>query len=113
VPDHVSFVSLDGERFLALPPPRGPQLQQITIFNRQGAPVQKVGEPGLYSGPSFSPDGTRLLVTKNDLQTDQADLWTIDLATGKDTRLTNDTFPKAGPLWSRDGKYVYYSSLRD
>jgi Tol biopolymer transport system component len=113
VPDRVAFVSLDGERFLALPPPRGPQLQQITIFNRQGAPVQKVGEPGLYSGPSFSPDGTRLLVTKNDLQTAQADLWTIDLATGKDTRLTNDTFPRAGALWSPDGKYIYYSSLRD
>jgi Tol biopolymer transport system component len=113
VPDRVAYVSADGERFLALPPPRGPQLQQITIFNRQGQPVQKVGEPGLYSGPSFSPDATRLLVTKNDLQTGQSDLWTIDLATGTNTRLTNDTFPRANPLWSPDGKYIYYSSLRD
>ncbi len=51
------YVSADGERFLALPPPRGPQLQQITIFDRQGQVVQKVGEPGLYGQPSFSPDG--------------------------------------------------------
>lgn len=113
LPDRVAYVSADGERFLALPPPRGPQLQQITIFNRQGQPVQKVGEPGLFSGPSFSPDGTRLLVTKNDLQSGQSDLWTIDLASGKDTRLTNDTYPRANPLWSPDGKYIYYSSLRD
>jgi Tol biopolymer transport system component len=113
LPDRVAYVSADGERFLALPPPRGPQLQQITIFDRQGQPVQKVGEPGLYSGPSFSPDGTRLLVTKNDLQTAQSDLWTIDLASGKETRLTNDTYPRANPLWSPDGKYIYYSSLRD
>jgi Tol biopolymer transport system component len=113
LPDRVAYVSADGERFLALPPPRGPQLQQITIFNRQGQPVQKVGEPGLYSGPSFSPDGTRLVVTKNDLQTAQSDLWTIDLASGKDTRLTNDTYPRLGALWSPDGKYIYYSSFRD
>jgi Tol biopolymer transport system component len=109
VPDRLAYVSADGERFLALPPARGPQLQQITVFNRKGEAVQKVGDPGLYSGPTFSPDGTRLLVTKNDLQTGQADLWTIELATGKQTRLTNDTRPKVNPLWSPDGKYIYYA----
>ena len=75
--------------------------------------MQKVGEPGLYGQPSFSPDARRLLVTKNDLQTGQADLWTIELANGKTTRLTNDTLPKAQPLWSPDGKYIYYSSFRN
>ena len=113
VPDRFRDVSADGERFLALPPPRGPQLQQLTVFNRQGEVLQKVGEPGLYSGPSFSPDDSRLLVTKNDLQTGQQDLWTIDLATGKNTRLTNDTYPRVSPIWSPDGKYVYYSSFRN
>jgi Tol biopolymer transport system component len=113
VPDRFRDVSADGERFLALPPPRGPQLQQLTVFNRQGEAVQKVGDPGLYAGPSFSPDGARLLVTKNDLQTGQQDLWTIDLATGKNTRLTNDTFPRVSPIWSPDGNYIYYSSFRN
>lgn len=113
VPDRLGYVSADGERFLALPPPRGPQLQQITIFNRNGEVLQKVGEPGLYSGPSFSPDATRLLVTKNDRQTGQSDLWTIELATGKQTRLTNDTLPRISPLWSPDGKYIYYSSFQN
>jgi Tol biopolymer transport system component len=112
VPDRVTYVSADGERFLALPPPRGPQLQQITIFNRQGEPVQKVGEPDLYNSPSFSPDGTRLLVSKFDSQVGHADIWTIDLASGKQTRLTNDPSPKSLPLWSPDGKYIYYTSFR-
>jgi Tol biopolymer transport system component len=113
VPDRLGYVSADGERFLALPPPRGPQLQQITIFDRHGEVVQKVGEPGLYSGPSFSPDGSRLLVNKNDREKGQTDLWTIELASGKQTRLTNDTLPRVNPLWSPDGKYIYYSSFRN
>jgi Tol biopolymer transport system component len=113
VPDRMTYVSADGERFLVLPRPRGPQLQQITVFDRQGQIVQRVGELGLYGQPSFSPDARRLLVTKSDLQTGQADLWTIDLASGKTTRLTNDTLPKAQPLWSPDGTYIYFSSFRN
>ena len=113
VPDRLAYVTADGERFLALPAPRGPQLQQITIFNRSGEAVQKVGEPALYSGPSFSPDGSRLLVSKTDQQAGQADLWIIDLATSKPTRLTNDRFPKVNPLWSPDGKYIYFASFRN
>ena len=113
VPERIAYVSSDGERFLVLPRPRGPQLQQVTIFDRRGQVVQKVGEPGMYGQPSFSPDGQRLLVTKADLKTGQADLWTIELASGKTTRLTDDTLPKNGPLWSPDGKYIYFTSFRN
>src|SRR5262249_50470284 len=113
VPERMTYISNDGERFLVLPPARGRQLQQLTVFDRQAQIVQKVGEPGLYGQPSFSPDGRRLLVSKNDLQSGQLDLWTIELAGGKTTRLTNDTLPKVSPIWSADGKYIYYSSFRD
>jgi len=112
VPEIVRAISADGERFLVVPPPRGPQLQQLTIFDRTGKILEKIGEPGLYSQPSFSPDGTRLLVVKNDIQTAQADYWIIELATGKQTRLTNDTYGKAVAIWSPDGAYIYYSSIR-
>jgi Tol biopolymer transport system component len=112
VPDRLGYVSADGERFLALPPARGPQLQQITIFDRKGEVLQKVGDPGLYGGPAFSPDGTRLLVSKTDQQKGQADLWIIELASGKALQLTKDSYPKVSPMWSRDGKYIYYSSFR-
>ena len=112
MPDRLTNVSADGERFLALPPARGPQLQQITIFDRKGDVLQKVGDPGLYGGPAFSPDGTRLLVSKTDQQKAQADLWIIELASGKAMQLTKGSYPKVSPIWSRDGKYIYYSSFR-
>jgi Tol biopolymer transport system component len=113
VPEIVRAISADGERFLVVPPPRGPQLQQLTIFDRAGNVLQKIGEPGLYSVPTFAPDGSRLLVIKNDVQSAQADFWTIEIATGKPTRLTNDTYGKQAALWSPDGKYIYYSSIRN
>jgi WD40-like Beta Propeller Repeat len=34
-------------------------------------------------------------------------------ASGKTSRLTNDTHPRALALWSPDGKYIYYPSFRD
>ena len=112
VPDRIADVSADAERFLALPPPRGQQLQQITIFDREGKVVKKVGEPGMYSQPSFSRDGTRLVVMKGDIQRGQQDLWTIDIATAQGTRITNDTLFKTGAMWSPDGKRIYYASMQ-
>jgi Tol biopolymer transport system component len=113
VPDFVATVSADGERFLTLPPALGQQLRQVTIFNREGQVVRKVGEPSLFSQPAFSPDGKRLLVMKNDLSTSRQHIWIIDLDTNKAAQLTNDTRPIFNPMWSPDGKYVYYASLRD
>jgi Tol biopolymer transport system component len=112
VPLNIRDLSRDGERFLVLPPPRGPQLQQITIFDRDGKEVSKVGEPGLYQGPAFSPDGTKLAVMKSDLKTGSRLIWVMDIDTGKAVAINDDTHPAQGPLWSPDGKYVLYIGIR-
>lgn len=113
VPDTLMNVSIDGQRFLVLPPPRGQELQQITIFDQGGQVVRKVGEPGLYSLVAFSPEGDRLLVMKKDLDTGQEDFWVLATDSAKATRITNDVRFKVTPLWSPDGKYILYSALLD
>jgi Tol biopolymer transport system component len=113
VPETLMHISADGNRFLVLPPARGQELQQITIFDQGGQVVKKVGEPALYSIGAFSPEGNRLLVMKKDLDTGQEDLWVLDIDTAKGTRITNDTRFKATPLWSPDGKYILYTALLD
>lgn len=121
VPDDLMYISADGERFLVLPPALGQQLQQISIFNREGKVVKKVGEPALYSTPVFSPDGNRLIVLKKDISTGQEDFWVLDINTAKATRITDDTrlktIPdprfKIAPLWSPDGRHIFYTALLD
>ena len=112
VPLFIGEISRDGERFVTVPPPRGPQLQQITIFGRDGKVASKVGEPGVYSQPAFSPDGKRLVLMKVDLASGQNDIWTMDIATGKLSRVSNDVIFKNTPMWTRDAKYIMYASFR-
>jgi len=106
-----SSVSRDGERFvIAVPPSR---LRQLTILDRQGKVVKTVGEPGVYASPAFSPDGTRVAVTRNDPKTGNNDIWTFDVATGKGYAVTSDVWNDNSPIWSADGKQVAYVSTRE
>jgi Tol biopolymer transport system component len=110
VPLVVLNVSADADRFVVLPPPRGPQLQQITIYDREGKPVSKIGEPGLFGAPAFSPDGRRLAVLRNDIGTAKTDIWVYDIASGKGSPMGTEV-PSA-PMWSPDGRHVLYTSVR-
>jgi Tol biopolymer transport system component len=112
VPVAIAGISNDGERFAALPPPKGPQLQQITVFDREGKVVNKVGKPGIFGAPAFSPDRTRLAVLAASLETGANNIWIYDIATGQGRPLTNDPEAKGAALWSPDGRHIYWVSVR-
>jgi len=56
----------------------------------------------------MSPDGTKIALLNG--STGSADVWIYDLGRKTNTRLTF-TATNAGPVWSADGKWVYYTSL--
>jgi tricorn protease len=62
----------------------------------------------LYSAPSWSPDGTQIL-----LQDNHRNLWAIEVATGKATKIDTDTYPDPGrqfdATWSPDSRWISYS----
>ena len=86
----------------------------LTIFDRQGKVVTTVGERALYNQVAFSSDGTRLVVNKFDLESETQDLWLLDVATGKNTRITASQTrePARTGVWSPDGSQVAYTALR-
>jgi Tol biopolymer transport system component len=104
-----SSVSRDGERFVVAAPAT-PRLQQITVFDRQGKILKTIGEPGNVGQANLSPDGSRVVAMRNDPKTNQLDIWTYDVATGKGFAVTNDTEGQNAPIWSPDGRHVAYIS---
>jgi Tol biopolymer transport system component len=104
-------VSRDGERFVMAVP--RPQLRQLTVYDRSGKVLSKVGEPGFYNQPNMSPDGSRAVLIRVDPRTGNNDIWTMDLTSGQGTPITNDTDPQNAPIWSPDGKQVAYVSTHE
>jgi mono/diheme cytochrome c family protein len=100
-------------RFLARQQRQNRGLQQLTVFDRQGTVVSRVGEPGAYAQATFSPDGSRLAVIKIDPDSDTQDVWAFDVSTGKGTSITSDSAPDTAPVWSPDGRQIAYVSVRD
>ena len=88
--------------------------RQITLFDREGKEVSQVGPKDLYQQPVFSPDAKRMAVIKVDVDKESNDLWVLDLATGKTTRVSTSGEREAAsaPAWSPDGSHVAYVGLR-
>ncbi|GIV11417.1 MAG: tricorn protease [Fimbriimonadales bacterium] len=75
------------------------------------------------SGSPFAlaPDGKRLAFVRRDSAwwrkgykgSAQGDLWLVDLTTQRYTRLTDTDTPDTFPMWSADGRTLYFVSERD
>jgi len=81
-------------------------------------PVSGSGNPTIItsdtSGDSylhgFSPDGKRMVFTG--LRNKQFNIWAIDIATKKETQLTEAPPLNDGSEYTPDGKYIYFNSAR-
>ena len=67
-----------------------------------------VSHPATESRPLYSPDGKRLAFISN--RTGGGDIYLLTFATGELKRLTFDDGNEHLDAWSRDGKWIYYSS---
>jgi TolB protein len=109
--DHV--LSFDGKQ-LAISHHVG-ESRVSTIYT---LPVTGSDKPTQMTLPSsghsylhgWSPDGKKLIFTGQ--RNNQFDIWQIDIATKKETALTNSSTLDDGPEYSPDGKYIYFNSVR-
>jgi Tol biopolymer transport system component len=61
---------------------------------------------------SWSPHNRRIAYTHRLGNPAQAEVWTIPITGGTPTPLTSDKATNWNPVWSPDGKYLYYASDR-
>jgi TolB protein len=109
--DHV--ISHDG-KMLAISNNTG-RKRTSTIFT---LPISGSDSPKQITHPDsghsylhdWSPDGKKLLFTGQ--RNKQYDIWTVDLATKKETALTKSATLDDGPEYSPDGKSIYFNSVR-
>ena len=79
--------------------------------NRSGQTGDMPGPPGVYRGFEWEPVTKRIAAHRH--EKDGGDIWIIE-PTGAETRITWDaTQHNASPIWSPDGKWVVFGSIRD
>lgn len=61
--------------------------------------------------PNWSPHGNRIVYGGRRNRA-QRDIWTIPAGGGEPTEVTNDQAIEGSPVWSPDGKYLYFASDR-
>lgn len=82
-----------------------------TVPAAGGAARLLVAHEASESRPLYSPDGTSLAFVST--RTGNGDVYVLTLATGQLRRITYDDLPEQLDSWSRDGRWLYFSSGRD
>ena len=109
--DHV--ISFDGKQ-IALSNHVG-EKRISTLFilpiNGSDKPIQITSADSGHSYlHSWSTDGKKLIFTGQ--RKNQYDIWAVDIASKKETQLTNTPTLDDSPEFSPDGKWIYFNSVR-
>jgi TolB protein len=109
--DHV--LSYDG-KMIAISHHVGPKRTSTIYtlpFTGSDTPTKITNEENGHSFlHSWSPDGKQLLFTGQ--RNNQWNIIAVDVATKKETALTEDATLDDGPEYTPDGKYIYFNSVR-
>jgi serine/threonine protein kinase len=94
-----------------LPGSLNKELELIWV-TRDGKITPMTLPPQPYVAPRISPDGTKIAFCNGLVAGNETDIWIIDL---KKNALNRLTFGKKmfDPIWSRDGKMIYYAEASD
>ena len=104
-----AFFSASATGALVFRPP--PQPLRLTWLDREGNTLERVGEPGLYSGLALAPAETRAVVARHSIRaTLDQDLWIIDLPSGGASPLTFDGMLEARPVWFDKGARIIFTA---
>ena len=82
---------------------------RLAWYGRDGKPLEKVADLGVYDSLSLSPDESRVAFGLTDADSGMQDIWVLDVARGVRSRLTFGQSNEYAPVWSPDGTRVVYA----
>lgn len=82
---------------------------RLSWVTRDGKPAGSLPDLDRYLDPAISPDGRRLAVALLSARA-TSDIWIFDLQRGAKMRLTFGPSIQRYPVWTPDGKTIYYGS---
>lgn len=95
-------------RFIAASSTRLHKQSAIWLFDRETGNWRQLSKIGNGDRePAISPDA-RFVVFVSDRK-GQTDLWAIDIASGREFPLTNDSVEEEYPAWSQDGRQLVFT----
>ncbi len=100
-----SNYAVSGQGTLAFVP--GLDSNRSFVWMHRNGTAEPIGSipAGTYEDLRLSPDGSRVLVTRDD------DIWAYELASGRSSRVTRDGSSRMG-VWNPTGSQVAYSSAK-
>jgi hypothetical protein len=102
-------LSENGTLLSIAPTVSGQQRRRLMWVDRQGNEEPLTLEPRQYADPRISPDGTRVAL---DIPGANRDVWISNLQRPSRTQLTSGPTEDILPVWSRDGRRVFFASDR-
>lgn len=83
---------------------------QLTWVDRNGHKRGTMGEKGFYQSPKIAPDGNRVSLLRVDAEdSSSGDIWIYQADRQSFTRFTFHPDERWSPLWSPDGRTIYFS----
>jgi serine/threonine protein kinase len=87
---------------------RGPFLFRTVVVDETGREIRTVGGPAPFNGVRTSPDGMRASLEATDERTWVDQLQIADFARNTISRFTSGKEEAQNPIWSPDGRLVYF-----
>ncbi len=83
---------------------------EIWVANADGSRPLRLTSMEISGSPRWSPDGSH--VAFDGIAEGNADVYVVDVAGGPTRRMTLDSAEDVVPGWSRDGRWIYFTSNR-
>jgi Tol biopolymer transport system component len=95
---------------------RGKDLSQATSLDwvdPQGQTIEEIPERDAFDAVVLSPDGKHIALTVLDQTATDRDIWIYEVERGFRERFTFQDTDEGDPLWTPDGRYLYYVANPD